>query len=86
MFAVKLFILEFEARNFEPSTEQKPHSTAPFRRLLNSRNALLMSSGLSLRKSAIVLKSGVRPHASHIASTLVAQAHASFLDDRIPFL
>lgn len=80
----ELLDLELLARNFEPSTEQKPQLTAPASRSLKAWKTSLSEEAWPLRKSDTVRKSGVTPDTSHMASTSVRHAAASLLEERTP--
>ena len=70
--------MEFTALNLVPSmaTSLAPYRSRPMQSLTNSLNTPLMQSTLSLRKSAMVLKSGASFFMSHMTSTF--RWHSSF--------
>src|SRR2546426_8218726 len=86
-FLVKFRSLLFTALNLLPSTAtiSRPYNPSLRHHKRNLTTVCLIGSPLSLRKSAIVLKSGRKFSSSHIASRFRPHSLSSFRDERTLF-
>src|SRR3989304_10325392 len=81
---LKFLFLEFTALNLLPSipTTSPPKRSSCLKKKTNDLNNFFIASGLSFRKSAIVLKSGVRFFSNHITSRFLEHSFINFLLER----